>query len=410
MVPTLKRPTPALFIVLLAPFVRPVGLDYFPFIGKILTLWRLAAMLYILVSLVPLLIQPSFRPRRTGIVALGVFWLIYLIGCIRAGVDVVSVASSGISALLLAVLVNYEMKTGNGMILLKGLSRLFVFYIIAHILSVFLVKADLIWMGFVGESPVYLFGMDNYSAFFIYPMIAIVLYYWQLRDGTFGPAGWLLLFAVVGIYLLTKSITAAGAGVLMFPFLFLRNQWNTLPRIRGIRWAIVGMALLLVGICVFQIQNHLAALLNSMSKGITLNSRTYIWADAIKLIRQRPWFGHGAFTEAQLYEQFILYGTSHAHNVLLELLLCSGITGAAAYLFYLFSFAPLSRRRAVPKAHGILVTALVAQLVLFFMDFYPTILVFYLFMQILIGSHYMTPFERSVKTPETTEHPGEETA
>ena len=98
MVPTLKRPTPALFIVLLAPFVRPVGLDYFPFIGKILTLWRLAATLYLVLAMFPLLVRPSFRMRRTGLLALSVYWIIYLIGCIRVGTDVASIANSAVSS------------------------------------------------------------------------------------------------------------------------------------------------------------------------------------------------------------------------------------------------------------------------------------------------------------------------
>lgn len=408
MVPTLRRPTPALFIVLLAPFVRPVGLDYFPFIGKILTLWRLAATLYLVLAMFPLLVRPSFRMRRTGLLALSVYWIIYLIGCIRVGTDVASIANSAVSSLVLILLVNYEMHAGNGMTMLKGLSQLFVFYIVMHIFSVFLVKADLLWMGFVGESPVYLFGMDNYSAFYIYPMLAIVLYYRQLRDGAFGIAGWLLLFSVIGVYLLTKSVTAAGAGVLMLPFLFFKKQWNKLPAILGIRLIIAAMALLLVGICFFQIQNYLASMLNSMSKGVTLNSRTYIWDHALKLIRQRPWFGHGTFTQTQLYDEYILYGTSHAHNILLELLLYTGIAGTAAYLYYLFSFSPILTKKPLPKAHSILLITLVGQLVLCFMDFYPTILVFYLFMQILICSHCMAEQENTVSFQQDTQEESEE--
>lgn len=373
-----------------------------------MTLYRLVATLYLAIALVPLLVRSSFRLRRTGFFALTLFWLIYLAGCIRVGDSVASVASAGFSSLLLILLVNYEMYSGKGMVLLEGLSKLFVVYIVLHILSVFLVKTGLIWMGFVGESPVFLFGMDNYSAFFIYPMLAIVLYYRQLRDGAFGIAGWALLFGVIGVYLLTKSVTAAGAGLLMVPFLFFKRQWAKLPKLLGVRWFMVAMALLLVGICVFQIQNLLSSLLDSMSKGVTLNSRTYIWECTLKLIPQRPWFGHGTFTETQLYEEYILYGTSHAHNILLELLLRTGVIGTAAYLFYLFSFSPLFTKRALPKAHSILLITLIGQLVLCFMDFYPTILVFYLFMQIMICSHCMTPFEKARQTDDLSAQPSPE--
>jgi O-antigen ligase len=240
--------------------------------------------------------------------------------------------------------------------------------------------------------------MDNYSAFFLYPMLSMVLYEKCLHRGGFGISGWLLLFAVVGIYLLTRSLTAAGAGVLMLPFLLIRHSWNKLPAIRGIRWVILAMAVILVLICGFQVQNLLASLLDSMSKGVTLNSRTYLWEYALRLIRERPLLGHGSFTEQQLYTDYVLYGTSHAHNLLLELLLRAGIVGSAGFLVFLFGFAPFGKKQKVPGAHGVLIIGLVGQLVLFFMDHYPTIQVFYIFMGVL----YCSPQFVNPPLPEKT--------
>ena len=398
MIPTLKRPNTLLFILLLAPFVRPVGLDHFPLVSKVMTLWKLLALVYLAAALIPRLFSSKPRKQPWQLIGLAVFWLVYLVGALRVGVDVVTVATSGVASILWILLIIYETRNGNGPVLLKAMSELFTFYILCHILSVFLVKAGLLWMGYVGESPVYLFGMDNYSAFFLYPMLSVVLYEKCLRHGGFGIGGWLLLFGVVGIYLLTRSLTAAGAGVLMLPFLMIRRSWNKLPAIRGIRWAIWAMAVILVLICGFQVQNLLASLLDSMSKGVTLNSRTYIWEYALRLIRERPVFGHGSFTEHQLYTEHILYGTSHAHNLLLELLLRAGIVGTAGFLVFLFGFAPLGKQQKVPGAHGVLLVGLVGQLVLFFMDHYPTILVFYIFMGVL----YCSPQLGEARLPEKT--------
>lgn len=387
MIPTLKRPNIWLFILLLAPFVRPVGLDHFPLVGKILTLWKLLALVYLAVALIPKLLSPHPRKATFCLAGLALFWVIYVANCMRLGLEVVSTATAGVSAILLFLLVEYETRSANGMILLKATYYLAAFYIIAHILSVFLVKAGLLWMGYVGESPVYLFGMDNYSAFFIYPMLTLALYYQSLRYGRLRISGWLLLFGVVGIYLLTKSLTAAGGGMVLLMLIMVKGYWKDLPKVRGIRWLVGAMALILVLICGFQVQNLIASLLDNLSKGVTLNSRTYIWDSALQLIRQRPLLGHGTFTEKALYDEYILYGTSHAHNLLLELLLRTGIVGTAGYLVFLCGFSAIGRRRPVSKSHGILIAGLVSQLVLMFMDYYPTILPFYLFLGVMYFSY-----------------------
>lgn len=402
MIPTLKKPNTILFILLLAPFVRPLGLDYYPMIGKLLTLWKLLALLYLVPTLLPKLVQPHPRQSFFPFLGLAVFWIIYLVGCMRVGLEVVSVATAGVASLLLLLLISYETRIGNGMILLRAMALLFTFYILAHVATVFLVKAGVLWLGFVGESPVYLFGMDNYSAFFIYPMLCVVLYYDCLRKDGITVGGWLLTFAVIGVYLLTKSLTAAGAGVIMLPLLMIRGYWKALPKVRGVRWIILGMAVFLILVCGFQAQNLLASLLDKTSKGVTLNSRTYIWELALKLIAERPFLGHGTFTDKELFTDYILYGVNHAHNLLLELLLRAGITGAVGFLAFLFGFAPIGGRRSVPKAHGILLVGLFGQLVLGFMDFYPTVLPFYIFMGVLYCSHRFCPPQKAAAdhTPE----------
>jgi O-antigen ligase len=228
-------------------------------------------------------------------------------------------------------------------------------------------------------------------------MLFLVLYYDCLRKGHMTVRSWLLTFAVVGVYLLTKSLTAVGAGVLMLCLLLIMGYWKSLPKIRGARWIICGMAIFLILICGFQAQNLLASLLDKTSKGVTLNSRTYIWDFALNLIRERPIFGHGTFTDQELFTDYVLYGVNHAHNLLLELLLRTGVVGSLGYLTFLFGFAPIGKSHRVPKAHGILVVGLAGQLLLSFMDFYPTILPFYIFMGVLYCSHRFCP------PPEATE-------
>ena len=386
MIPSLKRPNALLFILLLAPFVKPVGLDAVPLADKLFLLWKLAALAYMAVALLPKLIQPVPKKKPASFIGLIVFWVIYLAGCLRVGADVVTVAVAAVSSLFVLLLISYEVRIGNGMLLLRAMAILFTACILAHIASVFLVELGILNLGEGKKTPVYLFGMDNYSAFFLYPMLTLVLYYNRLHRGRFGWSGWALLASTVAIYLLTRSMTAAGAGLLMILLLLPWRSWKRLPQIRGVRWMILAMAVFLVLICGFQIQQLLASMLDAMSKGVTLNSRTIIWDHVLRLIQQRPVFGHGSFTQEQIYKDYVMYGTTHAHNLLMELLLRTGIVGTIAYLWFLLGFAPIGKRNPLPGAHGVLMVGLVTQLVLFFMDYYPNITVFYIFMGVLYCS------------------------
>ncbi len=386
MVPTLQKPNMILFVLLLTPFCKPVSIDAIPFLNTFFTLWKLAAIAYLVLALLPKCFRAHPERKPVGFAALAVFWLIYVLGCIRARADVASTLTSALGCMLILLLIQYALRTGNGPILLRSMAWLFTACILAHIVSVLfnVVRSNL------SGSTVYLFGMDNYSAFFLYPMLCVVLFYHSLRYGRLQAHSWCLLLGLVAMYLLTSSMTAAGAGLLLIAFCLLQCGWDKLPKLRGVRWLIGVFTVLLVLICGFQVQNLLASLLDSMSKGVTLNSRTYIWADALELIRQRPIFGHGSFTQAQI-DAYILYGTTHAHNLLLEILMRTGVTGAAAYLVFLCGFAPAGRSFRYDNPHrNILLCGLIAQLVLTFMDFYPTILVFYMFMGALYFSNDFT--------------------
>lgn len=377
MVPTLEKPNIPFFVLLFTPFLKPVSFDAFPALDKLFLVWKLAVLVYLLVVLVPKCFRTVRLRLHPGIVCLFPFWLIYFIGCLRSGADVVSVGTAAIACLLLFLLILFEIRMHNGQLLMRSLSILFTGCILAHIASVFLVKAGLLYLG---STTTYLFGMDNYAAFFLYPMLAVVLFYHSLRYGQLRLQSWLLLLGVVFIFLFTRSATAAGAGMLMVVFCALQPAWKKLPKLRSVWWIIGSMTVLLVLICGFEVQNLLASLLDSMSKGVTLNSRTYIWDHALRLIVERPVFGHGSFTQEQIAD-YILYGTNHAHNLLIELLMRTGIVGTVCYLLFLCGISIPKHR---PCAHeNILLCGLVVQLVLFFMDYYATILVFYIFMAIV---------------------------
>lgn len=387
MVPTLQKPNTFLFVFLFMPFIKPVSMETIPIANALFLIWKFAALVYLLFALVPKCFGANLWKNRLSFFGLLVFWVIYIFNCILARTEVVTITTAAFACIFLLLLIAYELRCGNGVILLRSLAQIFTVCIFLHMASVFLSVAGVLTLG-IGDSATYLFGMDNYSAFFLYPMLAVILFYCSLRYGKLTWRGWGLLFAVTFTFLITASITAAGAGLLLLGFCAVQPLYRKLPKVVGIRWIIPTAIVFLILICGFQVQNLLASLLDSMSKGVTLNSRTIIWDMVLDLFRLNPVFGHGSLTQQQI-DNYVLYGTTHAHNFLLELLLRTGVVGTVSYLLFLCGFASFGRKRRNPAAdqhRNILLISLVCQLVLSFMDFYPTITIFYVFLGVLYFS------------------------
>jgi O-antigen ligase len=68
------------------------------------------------------------------------------------------------------------------------------------------------------------------------------------------------------------------------------------------------------------------------ASGATAEARTQIWADARKLFVERPWFGWGLGRRIELREDIGLSKEYSAHNVVIDMLLQSGVVGLALFL------------------------------------------------------------------------------
>jgi len=383
LLPTFQKPNAFYFILLLGPFIKPVLVESYSILNLFYMAWKLLSLAYLIVVLLPNYL--CFHPKKhlLGIAGLCLFWLIFFIGCVVATADIFNTFIAAISAILCFLLISQQAQMGNGWILLKGLNILFTVLILIHAATVFLLP--------VQASTIFFLGMDNYSAFFIYPMLFVILFYHSLRYGKLRLHSWLMVFLVIFLYIYTSSYTAAAAGLLFIALISIYPHWHKLPKLRGVRWLILLLILVLFLIVEFEIQNLLASLLDSMSKGTTLNSRTIIWDFSLKLIVEKPIFGHGSFTQAQ-NANLIPYGSNHAQHLILELLLRTGIVGTIAYLTFLCGFTSAFKKSNSETCHNyILIAGLLSQLVLSFMDFYPTILVFYIFMAIIYNRYLFSP-------------------
>jgi O-antigen ligase len=130
--------------------------------------------------------------------------------------------------------------------------------------------------------------------------------------------------------LLMKSATGVTA-VIVYYVLFLYNELKPLKQRRGNIKKFIIIALVLsvyAGVVFFGIQEYLGWFIEGvLGKDVTLTSRTLIWNRALEQIPLSPFIGYG-------YDYRVVMGY-YSHNLLLELLITTGIIGTILYIFIL---------------------------------------------------------------------------
>ena len=99
------------------------------------------------------------------------------------------------------------------------------------------------------------------------------------------------------------------------------------------------------------------------------------------LIKQKPLLGWGNLSNEQILN-YALYGTEHAHNIILEILLRTGGIGLISYIWFAISPSKKLKKVLKSKAYYLLATQ-VCFWGLSIMDCYPLIQIQYCMMGLL---------------------------
>lgn len=178
----------------------------------------------------------------------------------------------------------------------------------------------------------YFLGSDNYSAFIMLPLCGCMFAYSYMKNKKIDLNTW--GFALVGF--LSLVIPFAVTGMVMYALFLISALLISYPSVR--KWMKTKTAIFIalvftVSVVVFNVQDYLSGVLSFVGK-VGLNSREIIWPRAVAAIAMKPIFGWGALTESQK-NSYLLYGAGHAHNIVLEFLLETGILGTAIALIWL---------------------------------------------------------------------------
>lgn len=357
------------------PFFKPVGLDIFPIINLIYIIWKLIS-LYIGILLITIKISDNkinIHKNDSWIIGLFLFFLIYFLNELNSG-DLVTVLSSIIVILELIIILSSSETTSKRKNIYDALDFLFSITLFLQIVSVFYIRAGHIIFRSIEEDYTYLLGTDNYSAFATIPMLGAVLFFdYRNKKKIIKLKNIFLCIGLCISYIYSGSVTAAIISIITILTYIITKHNKLLLKQFTIKRVALACTVILFLIVAFQVQNWILWLIAIVGKGekaSTLNSRTIIWGDALNIIKHNFIFGIGELSTAQV-EDYALYGVNHAHNLILDLLLKTGIIGTISYLFFYIGFASKYLKRALKSSGFILVIALNAYFILSMMDDYP---------------------------------------
>lgn len=185
-----------------------------------------------------------------------------------------------------------------------------------------------------------LIGTDNYAAFSILIMLAIVFQISCSQKGKLDKGDFCLFLIAFCCKIYTNSTTAIYSmtffGLLVFVFNFRKEiMVNIFTLINFTSVAVVFM----FSISIFTNILYKLLLVIGIDKGITLSYRTIIWPNVISAMSRYPLFGFGYYNGSNLQFQRtiglsdIATAANHCHNFLLEILFISGVVG-----FFLFFY------------------------------------------------------------------------
>ena len=353
--------------IVIFTYLKPFNASLIPSLNMIYSILKIVASIGLLLCL----FREKFTISKSSkwCVAFLIWWTISIIinGSLINNIQVL------LSIFGMLLLFSIMQRRTNGIaVIVKYLRRVSEVYLILQLYTIIadhpiLAKASV-------SFDKYFLGSDNYSAFIIIPLVGFILTDTAMHKSTLGFKTW--FFVIVGF--LCLAIPHSWAGVIAYGILIVLLIFKNSPYIRKVvnikNVCILGVGVLVL-VMVFHIQNYIVGILNAMGK-VGMSSREIIWPKAVVALLKRPLTGYGILTEDQI-SSYILYGASHAHNMILEFFFSSGIVGFYLASMWMKSALTIKRKYLKEKSVIYLLYCIIAYFLCAFFDFYMSLIYFW---------------------------------
>lgn len=372
-----------IIFVVLFTYLKPFNVSLIPTLNTLYSITKIIATFALLLYIIKG--KLSLTKASKWCLAFQGWWTIAILinGNLKNNIQTL------LSILGVLFLFNVMRKKSDGInIILKYLSCISKIYILLQFYTI-MVEHPVLAKAIISFDK-YFLGSDNYSAFILIPLSGFIMSDALLNKGKIKTMDYFFC----GIAFLCLLIPKSWAGIFAYGafmvLLFFRKS-AFLKKIVNIRSVFIMIILLLTLVIGFNIQTYFAWVLNAFGK-VGLNSREIIWPNAIHAIAQRPIIGYGMLTDEQI-SSYILYGTTHTHNIILEFLMDSGIIGSFFAFMWFKSAVTLKKRLLKYDVIAVLLYCIIAYFLCATLDFYIALIYFWVLI-ILFDSIKSTVYER----------------
>lgn len=315
-----------LVILLLIPLTKPTILEYlsggWALIDMALTVLKVVSFLIIIAMYICRKKVSSFVLAFVG------FQIVRLVVSIFNNNGGIWKHSVSIVTILALVLLCELLVTYSAKLFLKSWAILISAYIAVNFILLLFFPNGMAKSDYYNYSVNFI-SIDNYLIpCFLFGLLVVILYSEYLR-GYITTWAYLLMACTVVTMLMVWS-----AGGMIGLFLFLIGlpfvYWEKTRRFVRVSILSIVYVVLTVGLVFFRVQNIFAFFIEDvLHKSLTLTGRTLMWDQAFELIQKSPLIGYGIAERGHI---FFNNKFQYGHNVVIELLLTSGIIGLIAFI------------------------------------------------------------------------------
>lgn len=232
-----------------------------------------------------------------------------------------------------------------------------------------------------------LYGLDNYTAFLILPLLIIKLAidYYCYRRFVFGDYLCSMIATLYKYY--TNSINAMFFFTIFIIGVFIIGHTDFIVKLFRLRNVLIISLILIVGVVRFHIENYMADLLISLGKSTNLSYRSLLWSESLKILSKTPIFGYGVYTEGFFQNAIGLsrnmqyyQNLTHAHNFFIDLYLLCGVVGFLVYILMVYDFVriPNLKHKVIKMEQKIVIIGIAVYYLMGFMDGYASAISIYI--------------------------------
>ena len=380
-----KKAKILIYLVLLS-YLKPANVTLIVGLDTIYKIMKVASTILLLVTIS----KYPIRISRTLFLGL-MFLIVWEVSIILNTGSVVAYAQEILSIIGVLLLCDLLKKFSGGVrLLLDALYNISQSYIFLNFVTVLLdrplfARPEVCYIK-------YFLGSDNYSAFILIVLCGFLFASDLYRVNKIRLYSWIIAFMGLLSLIIPFAVTGMISYGLFLCFVALID-YPQLRKLFSIRNVVIISTAFLFAVVIFNIQDYLGGFLAVIGK-VGLNSREIIWPFTVTAFMQRPWIGYGTLTQAQI-DSFILYGANHAHNIILEFLLDTGIVGTMIISYMGYNI--IKNTMKIKKKHICCFRiCLAAYIVCSVFDFYIGLIYFWLLLAVM--DFCKTAIERNKKS------------